>query len=264
MGRLTKRQQQIIKHRLRDRMDRREKADKIHSGDVPKYIRDKIPYIRRLSRTLDQVLIVSSFRQPPLKTGLIDRLLVMAELEERRALICLNKSDLLDDAEEAENVASVYRDIGYAVYITSARDGSGVQELAAALQGKRTALSGHSGVGKSSLLNAINPALKIATGEISDASNKGRHTTTQIKTYTLNANTQLIDLPGLKQIDFFDVHRDEARFYFREFLEFAEKCRFNNCLHLSEKQCAVKAAVADGLISQSRYNSYCQFVDTLE
>ncbi|RMH64858.1 MAG: ribosome small subunit-dependent GTPase A [Calditrichaeota bacterium] len=263
MGRLTKRQQQIIKYQLRDRLDRRKKADMIHSGEVPKYVRDKIPYIRRLSRSLDQVLIVASFQQPELKTGLIDRLLVMAELEERHALICLNKYDLLEHPGQAEQVAGIYRSIGYPVYITSAKSGKGVAALARALSGKRSAMAGHSGVGKSSLLNAINPELKVATGAVSYATNKGRHTTTQIKTYTLDEQTELIDLPGLKQIDFFDVHRDEARFYFREFLTPAESCRFNNCLHLTERDCAVKEAVKSGRISASRYESYRQFVETL-
>ena len=264
MGKLTKKQQEAIKYKLRDKFNRREKADMVHAGEVPKYIRKRVPYIRRLSRNLDQVLIVASFKSPDLKPGLIDRLLVMAELEEVEAVICLNKADLLDNPAEAESIAAIYRNIGYPVVITSVVTGQGVKELQRMLQGKRSALAGHSGVGKSSLLNAMHKDVQVAVGEVSYSNNKGRHTTTQAKTYTLDEETELIDLPGLKHVDFFDIHRDEARFYYREFLDYAEGCKFSNCLHLSEKSCAVKEAVEAGRIARERYRSYEQFVTTLE
>ncbi len=264
MGKLTRRQQETIKYKLRDKFNRREKSDMVHSGNVPKYIQKRVPYIRRLSRNLDQVLIVASFKNPDLKTGLIDRLLVMAELEEIEAVICLNKADLLEDPAEGEKIAGLYRAIGYRVVITSAETKQGVEELRALLKGRRSALAGHSGVGKSSLLNAMHKDIQVAVGEVSYSNNKGRHTTTQVKTYTLDKDTELIDLPGLKHVDFFDIHRDEARFYFREFLDYADGCKFSNCLHLREKDCAVKEAVEEGRIARERYRSYEQFVASLE
>ncbi|MBN1407464.1 MAG: ribosome small subunit-dependent GTPase A, partial [Calditrichaceae bacterium] len=121
----------------------------------------------------------------------------------------------------------------------------------------------HSGVGKSSLLNAMAPQLKLRVNEVSRSTNKGQHTTTKIKIFTLDKKTQVIDLPGVKLVDFVDIHRDEARFYFREFLQYADQCKFRDCLHLSEIDCAIKNAVNEKLIHPRRYNSYCQFVESL-
>ncbi len=263
MAKLTKRQQKRIDYFLREKQSRKEKSMLLHDSVLPKYIERHIPYVRRMSRNIDQLLIVASFVQPALKPGLIDRLLIVAELENVLPLICLNKADLVDTPGDIDNIRLVYEKIGYPVLVTSVKDGRGMADLDVALRGKRSALAGHSGVGKSSLLNKIEPALQVAVGEISDVNNKGRHTTTQVLTYRLDASTEVIDLPGMKMVDFVDIHRDEARFFYGEFADFAEGCKFNNCLHLSEKQCAVKAAVEAGEISRIRYRSYCNFVDSL-
>jgi len=194
---------------------------------------------------------------------LIDRLLVVAEIEEVDPQICLNKCDLVKDESEINYTKKLYEAIGYNVVVTSAKTGFGIEEFNKRVRNKKSALAGHSGVGKSSLLNAIESNLQIAVGEVSDWSNKGTHTTTQVTTYKLDKNTELIDLPGMKKVDFVDIHRDEARYYFREFLEFADHCKFNNCLHLGEQKCAVKNAVEEGKISKERYKSYLGFVDSL-
>lgn len=263
MKSISKRQQKRIDYFLKEKQNRKEKRESIHNTELPKYLENRIPVVRRLSRNIDQLLIISSFVSPPIKTGLIDRLLVLAELEEIKPLICLNKSDLVEDPAVIMQAVKIYKDIGYWVIVTSAKTGNGIRELNDFIHNKRSALAGHSGVGKSSLLNALQPDLQIAEGEVSAWNNKGKHTTTQVTTYKLDESTEVYDLPGFKQLDFVDIHRDEARFYFREFSDYAENCKFNDCLHLTEHDCAVKKAVEDELISAQRYKSYCTFVESL-
>ena len=263
MGKITKRQQKRIKYFLKEKSERREKQQIIHQDGQNRFVEKHLPYIRKIAPNLDQILIVTSFVKPPLKPGLVDRLLVLAEIESLIPIICFNKTDLLDDPVEAEHIVSVYKNIGYASFASSVKKHEGVEEIYDLLRGKRTALAGHSGVGKSSLLNAMVPQLKLQVNEVSSSTNKGQHTTTKIKLFKLDKKTEAIDLPGLKLVDFIDIHRDEARFYFREFLQYAKQCKFRDCLHLSEIDCAVKIAVEEKLIDTRRYESYCHFVDSL-
>ena len=263
MGKITKRQQERIKYFLKEKTERREKQQLIHQDGQNKFIERHLPYIRKIAPNLDQILIVTSFVTPPVKPGLVDRLLVLAEVESIKPIICFNKTDLLEDPEEAKEIVSVYRNIGYATFASSVKNNESIEEIHELLKGKRTALAGHSGVGKSSLLNAMAPQLKLRVNEVSRSTNKGQHTTTKIKIFTLDKKTQVIDLPGVKLVDFVDIHRDEARFYFREFLQYADQCKFRNCLHLSEIECAIKNAVNEKLIHPRRYDSYCQFVESL-
>jgi len=264
MKSLTKRQQKQIKYFLRDKAERQKKDELIREQKLPSFMEQRQPYIRRLAHNLDQIIIVDSFHSPELKPHLIDRYLVLAEIENRQAVICLNKTDLLETTAEAEEIAELYRSIGYEVLLTSVKSGQGIGELSALLQGKRSAFAGHSGVGKSSLLNAVSPALQVEVSEISEQTNKGRHTTTRIRIYTLGPFTEVIDLPGIKVIDFIDVYKTEARDYFREFQELNTACKFSDCLHISEEPCAVKQAVAAGLIDSRRYASYLKFVASLQ
>ncbi len=264
MGKITKRQHKRIKYFLKEKADRRKKSDMLHEDQVPKYIDKHIPVIRRLARNLDQILIVSSFVSPPLKTGLIDRFLVLSEIEQLRVLICFNKTDLLENEASAERYLEMYRSIGYQAVATSAKKVIGLETIDYFLDGNRTALAGHSGVGKSSILNAIKPDLELEVNEVSGHTNKGKHTTTRVRMFHLDERTEIIDLPGIKMVDFVDIHRDEARFYFKEFLPFSESCKFRDCLHLSEHNCGVKNALEKGLIHKKRYKSYKLFVDSLE
>lgn len=259
----TKRQQKKIDYFLREKQSRREKQKMIHHSELPGFIEKEIPVVRRLSRNIDQLLIITSFVSPPIKLGLIDRLLVVAEIEEVEPIICLNKSDLVEDEQEIKDIVSIYKNIGYKIIVSSAKTGKGVKKLDNLLRNKRSAFAGHSGVGKSSLLNAICPDLNISVSDVSDWNNKGVHTTTQVATYKLDDDSELIDLPGLKKLDFVDIHRDEARFYFREFHNYAEQCKFRDCLHLTEHNCGVKQAVEDNKISPLRYKSYLNFVESL-
>ncbi len=264
MGRLTKKQKKRIRYYLKAKPAIEQKKEIIHSGDVPKYIARHVPFIRKLAKNIDQLLIVSSFVEPPLKTGLIDRFLVLAELEQLQAIICLNKIDLLDERSKAQEIADIYRKIGYPVFLTSAKTKEGIEELFATLQNHVTALAGHSGVGKSSLLNAMFPELKIHVNEVNPSTKKGRHTTTRVKVYEFMPNTRIIDMPGLKLLDFIDIHYTEARLFFREFTEYAPYCKFNDCQHITEDQCAVKEALKKGEIHPLRYESYLNLVESLK
>ncbi len=264
MGRLTKKQQKQIHYFLREKAERKHKHQIVHDDRIPKFLERHLPFVRRMARNLDQLVIVSSFASPPLKTGLIDRFLVLTELENLHAVVCLNKSDLAENREKTEEIARIYRRIGYDTVVTSAKNGEGVKELYALIKNKRSAFAGHSGVGKSSLLNAINPELRIQVDEVSGTTNKGKHTTTKVRIYTLDQHTEVLDLPGIKILDFIDIHYTEARFYYPEFEEYAEYCKFRDCIHLLETECAVKHAVEEGKIARLRYNSYHNFVDSLK
>jgi ribosome biogenesis GTPase len=264
MGRLTKRQQKRINYFLREKAELKKKREMIHEESVPKFIDKHLPYVRKLAKNLDQLVIVSSFVSPPMKTGLIDRFLVLAEIENLPVIICLNKTDLLEDQSESNSIVKLYKDIGYEVLETSVKEHIGIELLHQKMNQKRTAFAGHSGVGKSSLLNAIQPDLEINVNDVSRFSNKGKHTTTKVKIYMLDRNTEVIDLPGIKLIDFVDIHKTEARRYFKEFLAYADNCKFRDCNHLSEHNCAVKNAVQKGLIDERRYDSYCSFVESLQ
>jgi ribosome biogenesis GTPase len=263
MGKITKRQQINIKYFLKEKTERRQKQQLIHQDGQNRFIDKHLPYIRKIAPNLDQILIVTSFVTPPVKPGLVDRLLVLAEIESLIPIICFNKTDLLANTEEAKEIVSVYKNIGYATFASSVKNHESIEEIHELLKGKRTALAGHSGVGKSSLLNAMDPQLKLRVNEVSRSTKKGQHTTTKIKIFTLDKKTEVIDLPGLKLVDFVDIHRDEARLYFREFLQYSDQCKFRDCLHLSEIDCAIKNAVNEKLINARRYDSYCQFVDSL-
>lgn len=263
MGKITKRQLKRYAYGFKEKMARREKQRLIHEGGLPRFLEKHLPYIRKLAPNLDQLLIVGSFVSPELKRGLIDRLLVLCEVEDIKPIICLNKVDLVEDHSVVDYLVKVYSAIGYDTLATSARSAEGIEALYELMKNKRTALAGHSGVGKSSLLNAISPKLKLRVNEVSRSTKKGKHTTTKIKIYTLDKKTEVIDLPGVKLVDFIDIHRKEARHYFREFPSYAEQCKFRDCLHLAEIDCAVKEAVKQGVIDAGRYKSYCTFVESL-
>ncbi len=263
MGRLSKRQKKKIHYYLRSKTDLKQKQDMLHRDGTPKFLERHLPYVRKLARNIDQLVIAASFISPPLKTGLIDRFLILAEIEDIRPIVVLNKTDLLQDKTRANEIFNMYERLGYHTILTSAKSGQGLNELDRELRGARSALTGHSGVGKSSLLNAVAPDLQLRVNEVSETTRKGKHTTSRVKIYKLDESTEVIDLPGIKIVDFIDVHRSEARNYFPEFEEYASDCKFADCLHISEPQCAVKKAVEERLIHPLRYRSYLNFVESL-
>jgi ribosome biogenesis GTPase / thiamine phosphate phosphatase len=212
---------------------------------------------------IDQVAIVASADEPPLKPNLIDRMLVAAEKGGVRPLICINKIDLADVAS-LQPLIGVYSQMGYEVLLLSAKTNAGVRRLAKALHGRQTVMAGQSGVGKSSLLNTIDPDLNLKVQTISEESRKGRHTTSVARLLPLACGGYVVDTPGIRQFELWDVIPSEVPGFFRDIRPFVSLCRFPDCTHTHEADCAVKNAVADGRIDERRYESYCHMIDEEE
>jgi ribosome biogenesis GTPase len=212
-----------------------------------------------LVANISQVAIIGSLEEPHLKPALIDRFLVSAEKGGVKALICLNKSDLVDLAD-LQQIIGLYARLGYRVVPTSSRTGQNIDLLRHLLAGEQTVFSGQSGVGKSSLLNLLCPGLQLGIGEVSKDTGKGRHTTRHSQLLRLETGGWVVDTPGIRQMEIWDVAAGEVEGFFREFRPFVSHCRFNSCLHLEEDGCAIRQAVRHGLISQIRYESYVRMV----
>ncbi len=214
---------------------------------------------------VDQLLIVSALAEPGLKLPLIDRYLISAEKGGVRPIIVLNKADLVD-VSKFQWVIGLYSQLGYETIFASAADKRGIGRLKELLSSGATAFSGQSGVGKSSLLNAIQPGLNLRIGEVSDWTFKGKHTTTTAELIRLKEGGHVIDTPGLRQFELWGVEPAEVEGYFIEFRPYIPKCKFPDCTHTHEGECAVKDAVADGQIHFGRYESYLKlyFGHTIE
>ena len=204
---------------------------------------------------IDQVLIVASAADPEFKPQLVDRYLVVAERHGIRPLICINKIDLVDPAILLKAVR-IYGQIGYPVVLSSSKDGRGVRELRSFLQGRQTAVSGQSGVGKSSLLNHVDSDLQLKTADVSDWTGKGTHTTRRARLVPLTFGGWVADTPGIRQFELWDVPLAEVDGYFIEFRPFIARCRFADCSHIHETGCGVKMAVKNQFITDARYQSY--------
>lgn len=213
-----------------------------------------------LAANIDLAVLVATLVHPETSTTFIDRFLATAEAYDIPALLVLNKIDLLEQPDDHElllAVARLYETIGYPVVMTSARTGAGLDRLKEVLAGKTSLLSGNSGVGKSTLINALIPGADAATAAISDATDSGTHTTTASRMYNLPEGGRLIDVPGVRGFGTLDFDKYEVGHFFPEIFAEAQNCRFSNCTHTEgEPGCAVCSAVADRRIAQSRYASY--------
>lgn len=218
-----------------------------------------------IAANVDAAWVVQSVRQPRPNPGLIDRFLVMTEAHALPAGIVLNKTDLARraDAEAIDALVSLYEGLGYPVVRTSVVTGEGMEALRAALEGKTSVVAGPSGVGKSSLLNRLVPALGLRTGEVSEKTNKGRHTTTYAALYALDEATAVVDTPGIREFGLMAIEPWELSHFFVEFRPHLNDCRFPTCTHDHEPGCAVKAAVEAGAITEQRYGSYLNILDSL-
>ncbi len=219
-----------------------------------------------IAANLDQSMLVATLKEPRTSQGFIDRFLVASEAYHVPAVIVFNKTDLYKKKEE-EKLAewkAMYEAVGYTVLSVSVKENKGIEAVAAQLKNKTTLISGHSGVGKSSLLNAILPQLQIRTQDVSGWSGKGLHTTTFAEMYDLPVGGSIIDTPGMREFGMVDISKQELSHYFPEMCKRLGKCQFNNCLHINEPGCAIKEAVVSGAIAEDRYVSYYGILESIE
>ncbi|NLW50076.1 MAG: ribosome small subunit-dependent GTPase A [Candidatus Brocadiaceae bacterium] len=210
---------------------------------------------------VDQLLIVTSVRVPPLTPGIIDRYIIAGETGRLEPILCINKTDQADDPAEYEDVAGMYESLGYRVLRTSALQRRGLDGLRAALRDRSTVFAGHSGVGKSSLLNALQPGLKLRTGPVTT---KGRHVTTYASLLKLSFGGYVVDTPGIREFTLWDIRKVEVAQFFPHIWELSADCRMPDCVHMHEPHCAVKAAVESGELDAERYHSYVRIVEGIE
>jgi ribosome biogenesis GTPase len=228
----------------------------------PEVGRKANPNQQILAANIDVLVIVGSVKEPALKPGLIDRFLIAADMGELHPIIVINKVDLGIDGDEAE-AAAIYRSLGYDLFLTSAVDGTGLDDLARYLGQHRSILSGHSGVGKSTLLNKIMPGIDIRTSEISASSGRGVHTTSHFEMYPLLNGGFVIDSPGIKVLGLWQLERTGLDRYYPEMRAFQDNCRFTHCSHIHEPDCAVKEAVERGEVTALRYRNYQQIYHSI-
>jgi ribosome biogenesis GTPase len=216
-----------------------------------------------IAANLDMAFLIVTLAAPRTSLGFIDRFLVTAGAYHIPATLIFNKIDLLspDEQKELARLKTIYSDIGYPCYETSATQQQGIEPLREVLQGKVTLFSGHSGVGKSALINVIDPSLALKTGVISDYHQKGMHTTTFAEMVPLSFGGYIVDTPGIKEFGMIDLEKEEVSHYFPEMVTLIHNCNFHNCTHVHEPECAVKEAVAANKISSSRYHNYCSILN---
>ena len=237
-------------------------------------IRDRKNYIVRksvnlskqthvIASNIDQVFLLITIDNPPTFTSFIDRFLVTAEAYSIDTVLLFNKIDTYDEETllEVKFLAHVYRKIGYQCIDISATTNKNVDKVKALMEGKVSMFAGHSGVGKSTLVNAIEPTLDLKTKAISSQHMQGQHTTTFAEMFDLSFNAKIIDTPGIKGFGIVDMDKEEVGDYFPEFFKLKQDCKFNNCLHVEEPKCAVKAALDNDEVAFSRYRSYLNILD---
>ena len=258
----------------RVRLDRTERGEHVIAEVLPRRSKLSRPGFRGAAERIivanvDELVVVTAAAQPEYRTGLIDRYLVIAERVGFPGVLCVNKTDLVD-RDAIRHALGFYDGLGYKVLFVSALDGSGLDELRELLTGRTSVLCGHSGVGKSSLINRMIPGVDLTTREVSDATGKGRHVTSAVTMLALPGADEargfvqatrsvagyLVDTPGIREFGLWSVKRDELWHYFPEFVRLEGQCRFRSCAHLAEPGCAVKAALESGQVHQSRYRSY--------
>lgn len=216
-----------------------------------------------IASNIDVVFLLITINNPPTTTSFIDRFLVTAEAYGIEAVLVFNKIDTYDEEMKDEQLflQYIYSKIGYKCLKVSAKNHTGIENLKEEMIGKVSMFSGHSGVGKSTLVNALEPNLNLKTKDISEQSKQGQHTTTFAEMYDLSFNAKIIDTPGIKGFGIVDMEPTEISDYFPEFFSLKEECKFNNCLHKEEPHCAVKKALEENKIAWSRYNSYLKIVE---
>jgi ribosome biogenesis GTPase / thiamine phosphate phosphatase len=223
-------------------------------------------YLHLLASNVDQAVLIMTITNPNLKQGFIDRFLLMTEPYNIPTTIVFNKADLYkeEDISMFEYLKDIYEDIGYPVFMVSATEGTGIEKLQAHLANKISLIGGQSGVGKSTIINALLPGIDLRTDDISDYTGKGQHTTTFAEMFPLPGGGYIIDTPGIKTLAFTHLEPQDITHNFREIFAASQNCKFSDCSHRNEPKCAVKEAVEEGTISELRYANYLQLMDDTE
>lgn len=216
-----------------------------------------------IAANVDQAILIVTLSMPRTSVGFIDRFLVAAESSEIPTVIVFNKADLLQegDKELYHYLKALYEDLGYQTILISALEGSNLSAINSILKGKKSLVAGHSGVGKSTLLNALAPAFNQKTAEVSTFANKGVHTTTFAEMFEVDKDSYLIDTPGIKELGIMGLEENQLGFYFPEIKALSESCKYYNCSHTHEPSCAVIEAVENETIAPSRYHSYLSILE---
>lgn len=233
------------------------------TGNITKILPRRNELIRPAVSNIDQALVIFAAAKPTPQFNLLDRFLILMNAQKVPVVICFNKCDLVSE-EEREQLLAIYQKCGSRVIFTSAKSEEGIETLRQVLLGKTTAVAGPSGVGKSSLVNAVSPEVRMETGEISRKIERGKHTTRHSQLIHIAKGTYLMDTPGFSSLYIPGMEKEELGNYYPEFAEYEPYCRFQGCAHISEPDCGVKQALEEGRIHPVRYENYCMLYEELK
>jgi ribosome biogenesis GTPase len=242
-------------------------------GNITKIYPRENDLVRPAVSNVEQAIVVFALKDPKPNFNLLDRFLIMLKQQGLNAVVCINKCDLYEDNENAsadgsfvtpEEIKRIYESAGHRVVLCSTKTGMGIDEIKDLIAGKTTVFAGPSGVGKSSLLNALCPHVKAQTGELSQKIKRGKHTTRHSELMYAGESTFIMDTPGFSSLEVFDTEPEDLKAYYGEFDEYEKDCRFNGCVHINEPDCAVKTALENAGLSSLRYDNYRQIYDELK
>lgn len=237
--------------------------DELKKGNIIQIHERQNELIRPAVANIDQAMVIFAITNPAPNLNLLDRFLVMMEKYNVETVLCFNKLDLVTK-EEQETLNDIYSKCGCKVLFVSAKNVEGIQDIIKMMEGKTTVFAGPSGVGKSSIINLISPKANMETGEISEKIKRGKHTTRHSQLFHVIGQTYMMDTPGFTSLYLEDIEKEDLRDYFVEFQKYEEYCRFQGCVHINEPDCAVKEAIQENKISNSRYENYKQIYDELK
>lgn len=232
-------------------------------GNIVDILPRKNQLIRPAAANIDQALVIFAIVKPDPNYNLLDRFLINMEQQKLPCIICFNKKDIASEEEKAELV-SAYGCCGYEVLFVSGKQNEGIEEIKARLQGKTTVVAGPSGVGKSTIINALCPQAQMETGEISRKIERGKHTTRHAELFAVSEDTYICDTPGFTSLSLFDMDKEDLQGFYPEFAEYEKNCKFGGCSHISEPVCGVKEALNEGKISRVRYENYVMLYEELK
>ncbi len=252
-----------IKPLVGDNVDIDILSEEEKTGNISNILERKNELIRPAVANIDQAMVIFAVSKPKPNFNLLDRFLIMMEHQQVETIICFNKQDLVTE-EELQKLKETYKKCGYRILFTSASEEEGLAEMEKVLEGKTTTVAGPSGVGKSSLINLLQPEIEMETGKISEKIERGKHTTRHSQLIHIKDSTYIMDTPGFSSLHLLGFEKEELKEYFKEFKEYECQCRFLGCSHIHEPSCGVKEALEDGKISRIRYENYVTMYEELK